>query len=770
MLKQIQAKFKSFNEEKIPENSNIHQQLRNFNDYWILGKKLCKKDHYDCLYTCQPKVSNQSTKVCYEARVVDKSSKIIAPIDVGKLQLINKFCLDAKGYVSDAHDDYHETQPVGESLCLVDICQDEKHFYLIHEMSTDDYQCMKNILGMINFSAEKVISVIKNLLKTIAIMDVFGISHLQLNTKTVLISQTSLSSPLDNISIKILNYGLRYIMPIYTADGQRYRYCRHGGKSIFVAPEVADGKDSKASDMWSVGVMLFYLVFNCLPNDSLIAVFDDDHDDYDGNELETMLAELGVEINFDWQLNGKATDVYNLIGKMMKKDPKHRVTAVDALKSPLFEFDKFMVPHVNLYYSLKSSFFMWDRLKTMDKKNLYPGIVNHNHGSNNFNDFSICVVLWKIYLSYCGDRWTDCAYLAICKCLKEMVMGENEKVTIIDALIVAIMENNFQLAQQLCDEMKRIGTIDNDYSSTGVSSFDALIVTMAILLWKINSGYLKWNDKRFQSLPTSTQHAILENICLAILRHSNLEKLYTGDVHVMKRLAVQQELQGLIIKLDPNQDNKERNKCIKLMVEGSVNNLAFFHHLRDESKQHVEIKLMNLAIKRLNMHTKNGNKMQMIQNILTATFNDCQLFKILISMLTNELQDSTSDILNFHFLYNLYLVSEMKNTKESQNILQPWLEKTRADRVARHIHRRAHEIRHCLANEVEVCPPGGLAQCIKCEMKLDMDDVKCQVDYCPNCHYVLCSHCCKTKTKTTSGKTKVVFCVFFWVFILFVSH
>ena len=99
-------------------------------------------------------------------------------------------------------------------------------------------------------------------------------------------------------------------------DEKRTTVC---GTPIYLAPEILEEKGhNEAVDIWCIGVLLFELVTATVP--------------FQGNDIDTLKENiLKLKITWPKDIN---TDAKNLIMKILKLDPRQRLSLEDMLKHP----------------------------------------------------------------------------------------------------------------------------------------------------------------------------------------------------------------------------------------------------------------------------------------------------------------------------------------------------------------------------------------------------------------------------------------------------
>jgi serine/threonine protein kinase len=113
-------------------------------------------------------------------------------------------------------------------------------------------------------------------------------------------------------------------------DYTRQRAFTQVGTPYYLSPEVCDGKPyDSGSDMWSVGVMLYYLMFNKFP--------------FDGQGLRQLMANIvGRPVQVSRFRNSYSSKLTDVLRSLLSKRSSQRPSASDLLKHPL------LVAHMRL--------------------------------------------------------------------------------------------------------------------------------------------------------------------------------------------------------------------------------------------------------------------------------------------------------------------------------------------------------------------------------------------------------------------------------------
>jgi serine/threonine protein kinase len=188
--------------------------------------------------------------------------------------------------------------------------ESKKYMYIVMEMLKGG-ELFEHIVGRPRFSEEQTAKLIKRLLESVAYLHDMGIAHNDLKPENILCCG-------DNIEdLKIADFGLsKLLLP-------KEKMIAACGTLSYVAPEVLTMQGyGKEADLWSVGVIMFLVLCGKLPFDG-----------QNQNEIirSTIAAEVRVNATVWLKLSANARA---LIQCLLKKDPKLRISAKNALKSP----------------------------------------------------------------------------------------------------------------------------------------------------------------------------------------------------------------------------------------------------------------------------------------------------------------------------------------------------------------------------------------------------------------------------------------------------
>ena len=203
---------------------------------------------------------------------------------------------------------------------LLDHLENENYIFIVMEYieggTLGQYFKKKNF----NFSERQASSIMSQIASGVKYLHSYGIVHRDLKPDNIMITQQN-----DFGIIKIMDFGLSKIVSTQEKMIDGY------GTLSYVAPEVLLRTPyNKEVDIWSMGVILYYMLCGHLP--------------FKGNK-EVIIAEKIVndDLEFDdedWEIRSKK--VKELIASCLKKEPEERITIDEFLNHPWFK--KIMKP------------------------------------------------------------------------------------------------------------------------------------------------------------------------------------------------------------------------------------------------------------------------------------------------------------------------------------------------------------------------------------------------------------------------------------------
>ena len=272
------------------ENLIIHK-THNISKEYILGKTLGKGDFSHVRLSI-----HKDTKQ-------DRAVKIIQKKKVDMKRLLAEISIVSKL----SHPSIME---------VYEVFEDTKKVYIVSEYCKGG-ELFDIISKKRNFSEKEACIIMEQLLSGICYSHKNGIVHRDLKPENILLEDKS-----RNLEIKIVDWGYA------TQMKQRERLHEMDGISYYIAPEVLEGDYDEKCDIWSCGVILYILLCGYAPF-------------YGENDKEIYNQVLKGEYDFpkeEWQ--NVSEEAKNLVQKMIEKDTKKRITALEALQDKWFKINK----------------------------------------------------------------------------------------------------------------------------------------------------------------------------------------------------------------------------------------------------------------------------------------------------------------------------------------------------------------------------------------------------------------------------------------------
>lgn len=203
--------------------------------------------------------------------------------------------------------------------------QDKKYLYIVMEYCAGG-ELIHHIIQKNHLSEDEARAIMFKILSAINYMHKRKVVHRDLKPENVLFLDSS-----ENSELKIIDFGLSNIAKVEGKDNileESVNLHTRVGTPHYVAPEVLQGNYTFACDVWSLGVMMYFLLSGNPPFLS---------------ETEAGLfkkIEKGL-ITFEGkQWSVVSTHAKDLILRMIKVNPKKRLTCEQALHHPWFQKTK----------------------------------------------------------------------------------------------------------------------------------------------------------------------------------------------------------------------------------------------------------------------------------------------------------------------------------------------------------------------------------------------------------------------------------------------
>ena len=187
---------------------------------------------------------------------------------------------------------------------------DDANYYVVQEYATGG-ELYEQIYKLQTFSERDACLIMFQLISAVAYLHSKDIVHRDLKPENIMLE----SKKPGEFNIKLIDFGAaNYCQPKEGVLTLKV------GTPYYIAPEVIKKKYDIKCDLWSCGIILYILLCGYPP-------FDGDND----QEIMKNVAES--EFNFDgeeWVEISK--EAKNLIKKLLRRDPKSRISAEEALK------------------------------------------------------------------------------------------------------------------------------------------------------------------------------------------------------------------------------------------------------------------------------------------------------------------------------------------------------------------------------------------------------------------------------------------------------
>ena len=140
----------------------------------------------------------------------------------------------------------------------------------------------------------------EQILKAVSHIHTHDIIHRDLNPRNIMITK-------DN-DVRIIDFS-------QSANQNDKKVSKFAGELLYTAPEVFEGKTTVQSDMWTLGVVLYYVISGFLPFKEA---------------TQALTKEKIMKNEYEWkspEFDNVSDECKDLISKLLTKNPKNRLTA-----------------------------------------------------------------------------------------------------------------------------------------------------------------------------------------------------------------------------------------------------------------------------------------------------------------------------------------------------------------------------------------------------------------------------------------------------------
>ena len=275
---------------------------------------------------------------------------------------------------------------------LFEVFEDSKNFYLIMELMTGG-----NLITRMNnnrYKEKSAAILMEQIVSAIAYCHEKGICHRDLKPQNVLFCDESPNSPIKVVDFgisKIFDPSLTELQKDIHGENKLKKMDSQIGTLFFISPEIIKGSYNEKCDIWSLGIILYYLLSGCPP-------FEGGND----NILIEQILESKIKFPKEYWKN-ISESAKDLISKMLCSEKK-RLTAQEVInhkwfktklkkkleKKITFNFDK-LSKYKNFNILKKSiMLFLASRLNSEEANNIaeiFKKIDECKKGTIDFEDF-----------------------------------------------------------------------------------------------------------------------------------------------------------------------------------------------------------------------------------------------------------------------------------------------------------------------------------------------------------------------------------------------
>ena len=256
-------------------------------------------------YILEEKISKGGYGICYRARDEENNHYAIKKIEKEYKENV----INIKNEINIL-----KVMKSKYSVEYIDSIEDKDYYYIVMELCDGDLNSLVK-MKKINMDLITILKIISQLNEVIKLMQEKKIIHRDLKPENILIKYTDE----NDFDIKLTDYGLS---KSYESNSQ---YSKFVGTLYYNGPEVYKNEGNSKSDLWSIGLILYYLYFKEFPFNNL--------DEY---------------LNYNKDLNLKKTNIKlldDLISKLLVKEPKDRITWENYFVHP---FNKQQIIEINI--------------------------------------------------------------------------------------------------------------------------------------------------------------------------------------------------------------------------------------------------------------------------------------------------------------------------------------------------------------------------------------------------------------------------------------
>mmetsp|Transcript_9846 Transcript_9846/g.20974 ORF Transcript_9846/g.20974 Transcript_9846/m.20974 type:complete len:338 (+) Transcript_9846:130-1143(+) len=200
----------------------------------------------------------------------------------------------------------------GNVMKMVDCYEDEEYLHIVTEKYSGGElfdKIIENTTAEGCFSEKAAAKIIKSLLEAVVYLHGEGIAHRDIKPENILFESAD-----EESDIKLIDFGLsrkhkRGDSPMSTPVGTAY----------YMSPELLKGEYDISCDNWSVGIVAYILLSGYPP--------------FNGDTDPDIFAAI-KRGHFEFPKQGFSDEAKDFIKSLLRRDPRKRLSAEDALKHP----------------------------------------------------------------------------------------------------------------------------------------------------------------------------------------------------------------------------------------------------------------------------------------------------------------------------------------------------------------------------------------------------------------------------------------------------
>jgi len=214
--------------------------------------------------------------------------------------------------------------------------EDSNHVYIVTELLNGD-TLFQHLVSHGRMPETTAVVIMRQILSAVQQMHALHVGHFDLKPENIMLHYPDGKQQDAQLVVKLIDFGMvRQLLPCQYAT-------RVVGTPCYMAPEVIRGKYDLLADMWSLGVIMFFLLHGYMPFAVESSKFKKDA------ESERLAVVSKVLQGFQYKILdvnkygfgpffpnciSTSKDAKHLVGSLLQMQPKHRLSCNLALQHP----------------------------------------------------------------------------------------------------------------------------------------------------------------------------------------------------------------------------------------------------------------------------------------------------------------------------------------------------------------------------------------------------------------------------------------------------